>query len=190
MALVVAGQVRASEFYYVVFNIPPLADVHFPSPNAACQSAYQYDQSVTFKAWAGDEELEPLPYEAPHIFQSFPPKLLKYQCDTSAKVTYRDENGNITGTYTLMNGYYINRQGNDCKDGQYYNPVTGYCQTSDQEQANKELGNPEHLVGTVSCADPINIGTGNVFEQETDYADQDGELSFSRTDLAPDFRIP
>lgn len=182
LLLLIAGEASANEFYYVVYNIPAVDGVHFASPDDACQYAYNYDQTVTFPKWADGEQLTPLPYESPHVFQSFPPKLLEYQCDTSATVTHVDDNGNITGTDTFSGGYYINRMGNDCTDAQYYNPVSGLCQTSDQEQANKEFGDPSNplVVGAVSCGDPVNIGTGNVFEEETDYADTDGELVFSR----------
>ena len=182
LVLVVAVPASANEYYYVVYNIPTLDGVRFASPDAACQSAYEYDQTVKFPSWAGDNKLDALPYVPPYVYQSFPPKLLTYKCDTAATLTFLDSNGVPTGeTYEYENGYTINRQGNNCNDTQYYNPVSGLCQTSDEEQPRKQLGNTATLVGSVGCGDPINIGTGNMFDEETDFVDADGELALRRT---------
>jgi YD repeat-containing protein len=179
LALLLAGEVSANEYYYIVGN-QQLADIRYPSPDAGCQAQYAFDQAVTFPARADGDEVEPLPYQPPYITQSFPPKVLTYQCNTSATITHRDENGE-TSSYVATDGASMSRQGNNCQDGQYYNPVTGICVTSNQEQTDKQFGNPVTLIGSVGCADPINIGTGNVFDEETDFADADGELLFRRT---------
>ncbi|TCV96352.1 YD repeat-containing protein [Luteibacter rhizovicinus] len=181
--LLATGPASANDYYYVIYNIPPLADAHFASADETCHAAYDYSQSVIFPARAGKNPVAPLPYQPPTVFQSYPPKVLVYGCHTSATISFLDSNGNVTSTSVTSIGYYISREGNNCQDGQYYNPVSGACQTSDQEQPYKELGNPNNpaVVGVVSCGDPINVGTGNVFEEEVDYEDTDGELRFSRT---------
>ncbi|MFC5743165.1 RHS repeat protein [Dyella tabacisoli] len=166
-----SASASAEDYYYVLSAVPPLADIHYPSPDAACHAAYDYQttgpmQSLGFTVV--------FPYKDPTITLSQPPKYLIYGCVIGGQ---NPKTGEVATP-----SYGITRKGDGCTPKQTYNPQTGYCESPDQDQARKELGDPSDplVSGIVSCGDPINAGIGNLFESETDYQDSDGELRYVR----------
>ena len=161
----------ADEYYYLLDNIgsDPSA-THYATPDEACRVAYAND--VSEHTQPNDV---PQPYTPPTLAYSIPPKFEGWDCDVS---WINSKDGDI-----LTDGHSVIRFGDNCTAAQSYNPVTGYCESPDTEQDRKELGNPADPVnvGFVSCGDPVSPANGNVFESETDYADQDGELRFVRS---------
>ena len=72
-----------------------------------------------------------------------------------------------------------------------YCPSTGSCETPEdvekesrqcEEPGSKECQDIEEEVGESSCpaGNPIDIGSGNKYQEETDFVDSLGHLSFSR----------
>ncbi|MGO4703284.1 DUF6531 domain-containing protein [Dyella sp. 2RAB6] len=165
--------VLAEDFYYVLDDDPANASAtHYTTPDQACQVAYAADVPKL----AALTYTQPQPYKAPTLSPfSNPPKYVAYDCNT---IAYSPTlNGSATFSHSIVRG------GDGCTADQTYNPQTGQCESADADQARKEMGDPGSaaVVGIVSCADPVNVGTGNVYESETDYADTDGELRFVRS---------
>ena len=78
--------------------------------------------------------------------------------------------------------YPMFRSGDGCKDGRLHNPASGKCEAPDEEQLRKALGDAaeRQSAGVIYCGNPVNVGAGNKFERDEDYADSDGELRFVR----------
>lgn len=78
--------------------------------------------------------------------------------------------------------YPVFRSGDGCKDGELHNPASGQCEAPDEEQLRKALGEATNSqsAGVIFCGNPVNVGAGNKFERDEDYADSDGELRFVR----------
>ena len=163
----------AEDFYFVLDDDPANASAtHYATPDQACQVAYQTDVPKL----AALSYTQPQPYKAPTLSpNSNPPKYVYYDCPT---VAYSPTlNSSATFAHTITRG------GDGCTADQTYNPQSGQCESPDQDQARKEMGDPTSVAvaGLVSCGDPVNVGTGNVYESETDYSDADGELRFARS---------
>ncbi|MGF6711626.1 YD repeat-containing protein [Luteibacter sp. W1I16] len=173
VSLVFSTGAMAGEYYYTLDTdgSNPSA-THYSTADQACQVAYVKDMAGPPPGVLADT---PLPYQPPYIALSFPPKTELWQCNVSWT------SSKYGGTYSYGHGIF--RDGDNCTAAQVYNPMSGYCESPDEEQGRKELGDPTSPVnvGFVSCGDPVNPANGNVFETETDYADQDGEIRFSRS---------
>lgn len=170
--LIFGGGAMAEDYYYTLDKDGSDPTVtHYATPDEACHVAYATDMAGPPPGADADT---PLPYKPPQISYTYPPKVEVWGCDvdwTSSK---------YGGTYSY--GHVVFRNGDNCTSAQVYNPMSGYCESPDEEQGRKELGDPTSPanVGFVSCGDPVNPANGNVFETETDYADQDGQLRFTR----------
>lgn len=168
-----SATVMAEDFYYVLDDDPANASAtHYTTPDQACHAAYDADQPIL----AAKSYTQPLAYQSPTLSPaSHPPQFVAYDCEVSA---YSPKYAS-----SLTYGHGITRGGDGCTEQQTYNPQTGKCESPDEDQNRKEQGDPNSplVAGIVSCGDPINVGTGNVYEEETDYADSDGELRFTRS---------
>jgi len=165
--------VLAEDFYYVLDDDPANASAtHYTTPDQACHVAYTADVPKL----AAMTYTQPQPYQAPTLSPySNPPRYVAYDCKT---IAYSPTlNASSTFAHSIVRG------GDGCTADQTYNPQTGQCESADQDQARKEMGDPTSplVAGIVSCGDPVNVGIGNVYESETDYADSDGELRFERS---------
>lgn len=163
----------AEEYYYLIDSTTDdPAAAHYPSADAACRVIYATD--IAKHAAPADMDT-PLPYAPPTLAYSVPPKFEGWTCN----VSWTDSKNGDGFTH----GYSVTRFGDGCTADQVYNPLTGNCESPDKEQDRRELGDPGNpiSVGFVSCGDPVSPANGNVFESETDYADQDGELRFVRS---------
>ncbi|MDF3981647.1 DUF6531 domain-containing protein, partial [Luteibacter sp. PPL201] len=171
-ALVFSTGAIAGQYYYTVDvdGSDPNA-IHYTTPVEACHAAYDKDAAAP----PPEDGFAVSPYQDPTLSYSMPPKYEAWDCYV--------EWANPAKSYTYGSHHSINRNGDNCTDDQVYNPMSGYCESSDTEQERKELGDPNSPanVGFVSCGDPVNPANGNVFESETDYVDQDGELHFTRS---------
>jgi YD repeat-containing protein len=171
-ALVFSTGAMAGQYYYTLDkdgSDPTTA--HYGSADEACRVAYVTDMAGPPPS---DQADTPLPYQAPTFWMSFPPNTLLFSCNvdwTSSKY------GGIYGKSHL-----IYRNGDDCKDEETFNPVTGKCESPDKDEDRKNDGDPSDpaKVGVVACGDPVNPANGNVFESEADYRDPDGGLEFVR----------
>lgn len=164
--------VLATDFYWVLDADPnDPSTVHYTTPDQACHVAYDTD----IPKLAAASYTQPQPYQAPTLAVDNPPRNVIYSCPTTA---YSPTLQNSIGL-----SHSIIRGGDGCTAGQTFNPQTAKCESSNEDQDRKEMGDPTSplVAGIVSCGDPVNVGTGNVFEQETDYADADGELRFVRS---------
>jgi|GEM_PF-1023064 len=174
LALLVSGsEAMAGEYYYTIDKDGSDATTpHYVSADAACKVVYAKDMAGPPPGVDADT---PLPYEAPHVALSFPPKTELWSCSVNWT------SSQYGGTYAYGHGIF--RNGDNCTSEQVYNPMSGYCEAPDQEEDRKELGDPTNpvSVGFASCGDPVSPANGNVFETETDFADKDGELRFSRS---------
>ncbi|PMQ05794.1 tRNA nuclease WapA [Dyella sp. AD56] len=77
----------------------------------------------------------------------------------------------------------IQQLAKSCPAGQTLNIQTEVCEVPTDDQDRKETGNPLDplMGGTLGCVlDPVSAPTGNVYEEEVDYRDADGELEFVR----------
>ncbi|MEX1826805.1 DUF6531 domain-containing protein [Luteibacter sp. CQ10] len=170
--LVFSTGVTAGQYYYTLDEDGSgPTSVHYATPDEACHVAYGNEMAGP----PPGDNYAIGPYQAPFVIYSLPPKIEFWECD----VRWVDsEEGD-----SLVSGHGIDRHGDNCTEHQVYNPMSGLCESPDTEQGRKELGDPTSPsnVGFVSCGDPINPANGNVFESETDYADSDGELRFSRS---------
>ena len=173
MLLCFSAQAAAEDYYYLLGS-GPYSNVHFKTADDACQAEYNYDISVYVPAHS--KQFTMSPYRPPTVFIDMPPKYLNLICQQS----YTDTSGDKPVLLWITNT--ISRQGDNCKPGETYNSISGYCEAPNEEQSRKGQGDPGHsvLAGIVCRGDPINVGNGNVFEEEVDYADADGELVFSR----------
>lgn len=174
-ALFAASSVRA-EFYYTIMGAYARADgVHYKTPDAACQVAFPQLQAKL----ASIGYTVPSPYTGPVLLYETPPNTAEYDCPATATFV-----ASPTLSATATFDEYITKAGNNCTDQQTYNPDTGACENSDEDQDRKEQGDldsPQATGGVLICkavGDPINAATGNLFESETDYQDPDGELHF------------
>jgi YD repeat-containing protein len=169
--LVFSTGAMAGEYYYTIGTDSPNA-THYATADEACRASYATDLQ---NGPPDPYDTVPMPYAGPKVLQDFPPKTLVYTCIT----VWRSPDGKTS----IGTGSYITRNGDNCSSSETYNPLTGYCESPDKEQPRKEEGDPTSPanVGFVSCGDPVNPANGNVFETETDYADQDGELHFVRS---------
>jgi YD repeat-containing protein len=170
----------ADDHYYYIFTgvIQNSADgVHYPTPDAACQVDYNI-----MEAWLyGAGYTVPSPYTPPTLYYSVPPNTVVYKCDATAT-----DPQIVSQPLTATASDSIQQQGDNCTDAQTFDPRTGLCENSTDDQSRKELGNSDNIQasgGVLICkgvGDPINAAMGNQFESETDYQDPDGELSFTR----------
>lgn len=169
--LVFSTGAMAGEYYYTIGPDGPTA-THYSTADDGCHAAYAQD--LALGAPSARVNI-PRPYKAPTVAFDNPPKTLDYSCD----FLWTDAEGKSTVARMVI----IYRDGDNCQPNEVYNPLTGYCEAPDKEQPRKEEGDPTSLanVGFVSCGDPVNPANGNVFEAETDFADEDGELHFARS---------
>jgi YD repeat-containing protein len=169
--LVFSTGAMAGEYYYTIGPDNPTA-THYSTADDGCHAAYAQDLA---RGAPSARVTIPRPYKAPTVTFDNPPKTLIYSCD----FLWTDAEQKLTVSRNVL----IYRDGDNCQTNEVYNPLTGYCEAPDKEQPRKEEGNPASSanVGFVSCGDPVNPANGNVFETETDYADQDGELRFVRS---------
>lgn len=170
-ALVFSTGAVAGEYYYTIGPDGPNA-TPYPTADAACRVVYATDLA---NGPPNSVDTVPLGYTGPTVLLSSPPKILVYACDTHWQ--------SADGKTSIGIGHVIYRNGDNCQSNEVYNPLSGYCEAPDKEQKRKEQGDPTSPanVGFVTCGDPVNPASGNVFESETDYADQDGELRFARS---------
>lgn len=163
----------AGDTYYYVYGDPSNPQTpHYATVDDAC-IASDADYTAFYKT---TDFSQPGPYVAPtYSNKSVPPKYIYYDCPYSAT--------NVKNQNVLHTSRLIQQILDTCGDGKTLNPQTGLCESPDQDQKRKEAGDPSDglMSGVVMCGDPINVGNGNVFESETDYADADGELRFARS---------
>lgn len=176
-ALLSASVAHAEYYYTIGAGYIPADNVHYPSPEAACQAAYP-----RLEARLADIGYDvPSPYTAPTLLYEYPPNSATYSCPATATFVAGPDN-TATATFTA----YIYKQGNNCTEGQTYNPETSLCEDPTEDQDRKEKGDPDGAQatgGAVVCkavGDPINAAAGNLFEAETDYQDPDGEFRVVR----------
>jgi YD repeat-containing protein len=172
VCLVFSTGVMAGDYFYTLdVDGSDRGATHYPTPDAACQVAYATDMAGPPPFPYADT---PEPYASPTANEPIPP-IQTYDCIVSWT------SSKYGGDYSYFHSVF--RGGNDCQGATIYNPLTGDCEAPDEEHDRKEAGDPTSAanVGFVSCGDPVNPANGNVFESETDYADQDGELRFVRS---------
>jgi YD repeat-containing protein len=170
--MIFSAGVMADDYYYLIdSNGSDPSATQYATADEACRAVYAADVAAHA---APDSYDAPLPYAPPTLTYSAPPKYEYWECD----VSWTDSKDGDTFTH----GHSVSRFGDNCTAEESYNPVTGYCESPDKEQDRKELGDVTSplTVGFTLCGDPVNPANGNVFESETDYADQDGELRFVR----------
>jgi YD repeat-containing protein len=163
----------AKEYEWTVGWTPPDFGI-FPSPQAACSAFYSY-----ILATYGGAGLVVTPYVSPYPRAdprpgADPEATSAFSCDFSITA-----NG---APFPPVGHIYILRDGDGCKEGVPFNPATGKCERPDEDQERKEDGvAANHAVaGAVICGNPINIGAGNKYQEEEDFADPNGELRFKR----------
>lgn len=178
VAALLSASVTHAEYYYIIeAGYIPADGVHYPSPEAACQAAYPRLEAQL----AAIDYNVPSPYTGPTIIYESPPNIAYYDCPATA--TFVAGPGNTAdATFEAT----ITKQGNNCAEGQTYNPETSLCEDPAEDQDRKEKGDPDSAQttgGVVVCkavGDPINAAAGNLFEAETDYQDPDGEFRVVR----------
>jgi len=136
------------------------AEIHYSSAVAACQ------------AWvAGTGLAQYLNY-------------MRLRYDYFGPGDYRE--GQLGGAYCFTNlGIRgMNFVKGDCATGSVFNNVSGECEVEGTELSRKSIGKPN---GALSCnapslsqGNPINVATGNKFQDELDYFSGSGEIEFHR----------
>lgn len=162
---------NATDYFWNVTG-QPISQTYL-SADAACHAEYAKNLAIQ-QASPGHI---PMPYKAP--YPQAPGSETFFVCD----LYYIDApTGHKAGGVATMY-----RNGNGCSDGASYDALLGLCESPVDPLSRKQLGFPRDPLGgegichadPVRQGDPINILTGNEFEEESDYVDADGELRFS-----------
>ena len=167
MAAVSAQTSRAEDFFWVGGSSDVIG-MEFQSADDACATTYQkYAISI-----AGQGSLSP--YKPPYPVDPPTPGAAMQACP----VIFVSNDGKRVAYIP----FYALRLGDGCKDDESYEPVSGKCVRSDEDQRRKELGDPvrKSSQGVIVCGNPVNIGAGNKFQTEIDYVDVNGYLRFER----------
>ena len=161
-----AGNAYAEDYYWKS-TMAEVWALDFKTESDACVATYQAYGGVIAAPGVAQ-----LPYQAPVPTNPVPFKNALFACPLG--FVYK---GNVTTTMT-----YLIRYGDGCKEGELYNPVTEKCQNKNEDQDDKEMGDPDRKSsqGVVYCGNPVNIGAGNKFQKEIDYVDEAGYLRFER----------
>ncbi|WP_369928413.1 DUF6531 domain-containing protein [Xanthomonas sp. NCPPB 2632] len=176
LALLVAPTAEAVDFWFALdtSSDPPPADtVHYTTVEAACKAAYAADKAY----FEGRQSQELLAY-VPPTFEQGSANAPLYNCNQNWQYT-------IDGSSWTLDylPHLITRQGDACPSGLVYDLVAGQCESIDDFNRRRQMGDPNDNPNNDpnDCqGNPVNAAIGNKFELETDFEDQDGELAFHR----------
>ncbi|URX60803.1 hypothetical protein KR767_11890 [Luteibacter anthropi] len=169
--LSLANVAHADEVWFALDSpsFPPADDMaHYPSADAACQAAYKADVA---KYNSGNSHV--LAYVAP-TFAPMSGNPYLYNCDTLARVG-EGAPQHIPHIIAVVEG--------PCDVDKVFDFVTGECVLDGDALARKQFGDPDDDPNNDpnDCqGNPINAAIGNKFQRESDFADADGELAFTR----------
>ena len=158
----------------------------YPHADDACKAAYQADVPQIHAA-APDSSTtttKVLPYESPTLDSALsnPPSSVAYDCYTKYQILLKSD-GSVAASAQFSHLIQGKPKEVPCPDGQVKNSFTGKCEDPNEDQARKETGDPDSrpLGGVVTCVgNPVSVASGNKFQGEEDFRDDNGELIFKR----------
>lgn len=147
---------------------PPAGTVPYTSADAACRVAYQKDVEKL-----SSDVVRVLDYTPPYYLSSSSDPFI-YLCPTRVVVSNADP-------ISVLHSIVV--MGTGCEEGKVFDVDTGGCVASTDQENRKQRGDPNDEPNHVASdcqGNPINAAIGNKFQRESDFADADGELAFTR----------
>ena len=178
-AIASAAYADDSQYFYILNND---SSVQYSSAEDACQAQYAVAKPKIIAEYTDPSTGTSVivqPYQSPTVQSSYPGAPVTYSCPTTFDIHY----GDGTVEANLVYGASIQQVVKSCPAGQTLNIQSGKCEAPTDDQGRKETGDQNNPVmgGVITCVlDPVSATTGNVYEEEVDYRDADGELQFVR----------